>query len=389
MGWAWVGSVGDDMGCGQGYTGGEDEGKQGEDRGKQERGWKWVKGGSQVCIKMRTTVNTPRLPRYTPPFTSVHTLAGGASVTRRNGVGAMMPRHVVVHRKSRRRARRLLHGSDPRSRWPGTRRWWSWCGTRRWWWWCGARRWWWWCPYGGWWQLRWWPRRGSWRRSPGRWGWGRCWGSCGRLLHRAGRRVARPVGGSGVYGCACRRGGDPRAADRFALGGGPDERGTVGATLRAGRCLRRPSRCHPQAAEVLGLRPGLRSAEIGQRRVGAGRRGHPQADRIGLRPIRGGGRRFPPDRGGGITGRSQRSASGGGAGRGHHRPVRSLDQPGRRPPHPRSPSHAQPGPLRGRQVAHPRRAAGLRQRRRRRDGRRGCPTGRTLPAARVELGSGG
>ena len=87
-----------------------DKGKQGvrtrvnrgEDRGKQERGWKWVKGGSQVCIKMRTTVNTPRLPRYTPPFTPVHTLAADASVALRNGAAAMMARHVVAHRKNRR-----------------------------------------------------------------------------------------------------------------------------------------------------------------------------------------------------------------------------------------------------------------------------------------------
>ena len=135
------------------------------------------KGGSQVCIKMRTTVNTPRLPRYTPPFTSVHTLAGGASVTRRNGVGAMMPRHVVVHSESRRRARRLLHGPDPRSWWPGARRWW----------WPGARRWWWWCPYGGWWQLRWRTRRGNVAAHPrGGGGTGVVGDRSGRLLHRAG-----------------------------------------------------------------------------------------------------------------------------------------------------------------------------------------------------------
>ena len=39
----------------------------GEDRGKQERGWKWVKGGSQVCIKMRTTVNIPVYRGKHPP----------------------------------------------------------------------------------------------------------------------------------------------------------------------------------------------------------------------------------------------------------------------------------------------------------------------------------
>ena len=76
----------------------------------------------------------------------VHTLAADASVALRNGAAAVMPHHVVAHRNNRRRARRLLPGSDPRWRWPVAR--------------CRCR---WQYPYGGWWQTR----RGNWRRTPG------------------------------------------------------------------------------------------------------------------------------------------------------------------------------------------------------------------------------